>query len=167
MDALPRRDGQHLFVNGRIVQDRSLAHAIGQAYSNTMPRGRHPVLFLFVEVSATDVDVNVHPQKTEVRFRHAGRVHDLVRDAVRGALGGDEAIPELSDLRPGPGAKGRPPAIAAATLRYLARQDGPFDVAVAEPAATRQKITPPDPLPAPDLMRAMEAQDVRAQNPSV
>jgi len=104
-EALPRRDGQHIFVNGRSVQDRVLGHAVAEATANTMPRGRFPALYLFVEVPPDRVDVNVHPQKTEIRFRQSGEVHDAVRDAVASALSGAGAVPSLADLRPGSVAK--------------------------------------------------------------
>ena len=100
VDALPRRDAQHLFVNGRRVQDRLLAHAIGQAYGDTTPRGSFPAAFVFVEIDPAVVDVNVHPQKSEVRFARSSEVHDAVRDAVARALPSRRAVPTLSDLRP-------------------------------------------------------------------
>ena len=99
-DGQPRRDGQHLFVNGRPVQDRVLSHAVHEAYGNTMPRGRHPWLFLFLECPPDLVDVNVHPQKSEVRYREASRIHDLARDAMSGSLAGALGVPGLDDLRP-------------------------------------------------------------------
>jgi DNA mismatch repair protein MutL len=101
VDALPRRDAQHLFVNGRVVQDRVLSHAVSAAYGNTMPKGRFPALFLFVDVEPEQIDVNVHPQKTEVRFRRSSDVHDAVRLTLAGALGHVAAVPSLGELRPG------------------------------------------------------------------
>jgi DNA mismatch repair protein MutL len=100
VDALPRRDAQHLFVNGRRVQDRLLAHAIGQAYGDTTPRGSFPAAFVFVEIDPSAVDVNVHPQKSEVRFARSGEVHDAVREAVGRALADPRAVPRLAELRP-------------------------------------------------------------------
>jgi DNA mismatch repair protein MutL len=100
VDSLPRRTAQHFFVNGRAVQDRVLSHAASRAYGNTMPHGRHAALFLFLELPADAVDVNVHPQKTEVRFRQSSTVHDLVVRAIRSSLSRDGAVPDLGDLRP-------------------------------------------------------------------
>jgi DNA mismatch repair protein MutL len=117
VDALARRDAQHLFVNGRAIQDRVLTHAVTQAYENTMPPGRYPAVFLFLEMDPSALDVNVHPQKTEVRFRHSSRVHDAVRDALRGALSTGDAIPSLSDLRPA--IAEQLGAVQRATLSYL------------------------------------------------
>ena len=117
-ETLPRREGQHLFVNGRAVQDRVLGHAVSEAYGDTMPRGRYAAVFLFVELEPGLVDVNVHPRKTEVRFRRSSEVHDRVRDAIRGALSGGEVIPNLGDLRPSQEAASSY-GVAAATVRFL------------------------------------------------
>ena len=118
VDALPRRDAQHFLVNGRAVQDRVLSHAVSQAYHNTMAPGRYPALFLSVRLPAEAVDVNVHPQKTEVRFRHGSAVHDLVRDAITEALGRRGVVPSLTDLRPAALAP-QATAVREATLSYL------------------------------------------------
>ncbi len=77
---------QYLFVNGRPVKDRLLIGALRAAYGDTIPRGRHPYLALFIDVEPRDLDVNVHPAKTEVRFKDAGAVRSLVIGAVRHAL---------------------------------------------------------------------------------
>ncbi len=121
VDTSPRRDAQHLFVNGRLVQDRVLAHAITEAYGNTVPRDRFPAVFLFVEIDPRQVDVNVHPQKNEVRFARAGEVHDAVRDALAGALAHEAAVPTYGQLRPS--WEGTAP-VARAALRYLEVREG-------------------------------------------
>jgi DNA mismatch repair protein MutL len=74
------------FVNGRSVRDRMLIRAVEQAYQTLIPRGRHPAALLFVDLRHEDVDVNVHPMKTEVRFRNAGTVFDIVYHALRDRL---------------------------------------------------------------------------------
>ncbi len=79
------RSGQWLYVNGRLIQDRSLGHAIHEAASDYIPKGRHAAAFLFIRVPPEAVDVNVHPAKWEVRFSQPGRVRSLVYGAVRGA----------------------------------------------------------------------------------
>lgn len=79
---------QFLFVNGRPVRDRLLYGAIRAAYQGLLPSDRHAVAALFLDVPACEVDVNVHPMKTEVRFRDAGRVRGLIVSAVRHALAG-------------------------------------------------------------------------------
>jgi len=74
---------EHLYVNARPVRDRRLLHAVHQAYATLLPRGRFPVLFLFLDLPPDEVDVNVHPAKSEVRFHSPGAVHDLVVRALR------------------------------------------------------------------------------------
>jgi DNA mismatch repair protein MutL len=80
------RNSIYIFVNRRLIRDRLLLHALSAAYYNLMPAGCYPFALLFLEAPFDEVDVNVHPSKTEVRFRHQNFVHDLVRDAVRDRL---------------------------------------------------------------------------------
>jgi DNA mismatch repair protein MutL len=80
------RDAQFLFVNGRFVRDRLIGRALSEGYRSILPHGVYPAALLFVEVPLEEVDVNVHPAKTEVRFRRAAAVADAVREAVRAAL---------------------------------------------------------------------------------
>ncbi len=77
---------QYLFVNGRPVRDRLLQGAVRAGYEELVPRGRFPMLALFLELVPDQVDVNVHPAKTEIRFRDAGRVRSLIVSALRRAL---------------------------------------------------------------------------------
>jgi DNA mismatch repair protein MutL len=77
---------QFLFVNGRPVRDKLLVGAVRAAYGDLIPKGRHPLLALFVELDPRDVDVNVHPAKVEVRFRDSARVRSLIIGGLRGAL---------------------------------------------------------------------------------
>jgi DNA mismatch repair protein MutL len=90
----PVRGPQHVFVNGRIVRDRTITHAIQQAYSVATIKERSPEVHLFIELPADRVDVNVHPTKAEVRFLDQGLVHEVLRRAVIDALGAT-AAPEL------------------------------------------------------------------------
>ena len=94
----PTRGPQNVFVNRRIVKDRTIAHAMLDAYSVASNRERSPEIHLFVEIPPDRVDVNVHPTKAEVRFREQSLVHEVVRRAVGDALG-KGATPELQ-LRP-------------------------------------------------------------------
>jgi DNA mismatch repair protein MutL len=79
---------QFLFVNGRPVRDKLMLGAVRGAYGDVMARGRHPLLALFVDLDPRDVDVNVHPAKSEVRFRDGGRISALIVGTIREALGG-------------------------------------------------------------------------------
>ena len=80
------RNSIYFFINRRLIRDRLLLHALSSAYHNLLPAGCYPFALLFLEVPFDEVDVNVHPSKTEVRFRHQSFVHDFVRDAVRERL---------------------------------------------------------------------------------
>ena len=80
------RNSIFIFVNRRLIRDRLLLHALGEAYRNLIPPAAFPLALLFLEVPFDEVDVNVHPAKTEVRFRHHGFVHDFLRDSVRRRL---------------------------------------------------------------------------------
>jgi DNA mismatch repair protein MutL len=80
------RNSIYSFINRRLVRDRLLLHAVGEAYRNVLPPTSFPVVLLFLEMPPQEVDVNVHPAKTEVRFRQSSLVHDLVRDSIRNKL---------------------------------------------------------------------------------
>ena len=98
----PVRGPQNIFVNGRVVKDRTIAHAITHAYSAATIKERSPELHLFVELAPDRVDVNVHPTKAEVRFLEQSLVHEVLRRALSEALGEGPA-PRLTLGIPGDG----------------------------------------------------------------
>ena len=77
---------QYLYVNRRAVRDRVITHAIRLAYRDLIPASAHPVILLFIDLDPVEVDVNVHPSKTEVRFQHSSRVHRAIYHAIEEAL---------------------------------------------------------------------------------
>lgn len=89
------RNSIFIFVNARLVRDRLIQHALTEAYRNILPPTVFPVVLLFIELPHGEVDANVHPAKTEVRFRQQNFVHDFVRDAVRAALLKARPVPQF------------------------------------------------------------------------
>jgi len=89
------RNGIYVFVNRRLVRDRLILHAIHEAYRNVLPPAVFPAVLLFLDLPAEEVDVNVHPAKIEVRFRHPQFVHDFTRDSIRQALSRARPIPSF------------------------------------------------------------------------
>jgi DNA mismatch repair protein MutL len=117
---------QFTLVNGRFVRDRLLQHAIAQAYENTHPRGRYPLVLLSVALPFDKVDVNVHPTKREVRFAESQRVHDTVAAAVRRAIAPGAPLPSsepsgvaesAGSFSPAPQFPGSPPLFIAPAPR--------------------------------------------------
>ena len=98
------RNSMFFFVNRRLVRDRIIHHAISEAYRNVLPSGTFPVAILFITIPFEDVDVNVHPAKTEVRLKHQSFVHDAIRDSILGALMQDKTIVPME----GAGSPGNP-----------------------------------------------------------
>jgi DNA mismatch repair protein MutL len=109
-DQGPTRGPQHVFVNRRIVKDRTIAHAIIDAYSVASNKERSPEVHLFLEIPPDRIDVNVHPTKAEVRFKEQSLIHEIVRRGIGDALG-HAPMPELQ-LRPSDLVGGRPQAQA-------------------------------------------------------
>ena len=89
------RNSIYVFVNGRLIRDRLIQHALTEAYRNILPPTVYPVVLLFLELPTAEVDVNVHPSKTEVRFRQQTVMHDFVRDSVRAALMKARPVPQF------------------------------------------------------------------------
>lgn len=126
-EAGPVRGPQHVFVNRRLVRDRTINHAIQQAYSVATIKERSPEVHLFIELPADRVDVNVHPTKAEVRFLDTGLVHEVLRRAIVDALG-QTGVPELvlsqSTLMP------QLPVNAALPLAFTSRSADPLADAI-------------------------------------
>ncbi len=112
-------DRQFFFVNGRIVKDRVIAHAVRQAFRDVLFHGRHPGFVLFLQMSARLVDVNVHPQKHEVRFRDSRSVHDFLYSSLHRRLA--DAGVGAGAMRPGTGMGGE---TAATNVTAFPRQAG-------------------------------------------
>jgi DNA mismatch repair protein MutL len=91
------RNSIYVFVNRRLIRDRLVQHAITEAYRNIIPPTVYPVVLLFLELPSGEVDVNVHPSKTEVRFRQHSAMHDFVRDSVRSALMKARPVPQFTE----------------------------------------------------------------------
>ena len=89
-------DRQYVYINGRVVKDRVLSHAIRQAYSNQLPEGRYASYLLNLDIDPVLVDVNVHPTKHEVRFRDGRNVHDFLFSSVQRSLQGQQTVEVLS-----------------------------------------------------------------------
>ena len=96
-----QRDMQYFFVNGRYVRDHLVAHAVKRAYSDVLYHGRHPAFVLFLQLPHGQVDVNVHPAKTEVRFRESRSVHDFIFRTIHRVIAGATPDDVAVDL-PGP-----------------------------------------------------------------
>jgi DNA mismatch repair protein MutL len=99
---------QHLYVNGRPIRDKFIQHALREAYRGLTEPGRHPAAILLIELPPADVDVNVHPTKSEVRFRDGGRIHALVLSAVRERLLGSDLTPQAQPKRDWSFTRGEP-----------------------------------------------------------
>ncbi|MFZ0657471.1 MAG: DNA mismatch repair endonuclease MutL, partial [Candidatus Binataceae bacterium] len=144
------------FVNGRVVRDKLLARAIAQAYQTLLPRGRYPAVVLFVELRHEEVDVNVHPMKTEVRFRNSGAVFEAVYHALRDRLSNQSegAAGRIEDAAVA-SAAGIANLDTAATLARVAERDSSapaMDAPRAEPRALRLV---PDPARSIAAQRAL------------
>jgi DNA mismatch repair protein MutL len=166
---------QYLFINGRWVRDRSLGHAIQEAYRGLLMTGRYAVAFLFLELPPDEVDVNVHPTKAEVRFRHAHALHHLLFTSIKSRLAQENltarlvapgvatlpALPEPLAMRPdapseprlpfGPSLRVEPPASPAPSSPAPASR--PNSATIAPPPAS--PASPPSREPQADEPRVI------------
>ncbi|HEX8522203.1 MAG TPA: DNA mismatch repair endonuclease MutL [Tepidisphaeraceae bacterium] len=106
--ARPTAKHQYLYLNGRHIRDRFIQHALREAYRGLTEPGRHPAAVLLIEIPPQDVDVNVHPTKSEVRFRDGGRIHGLVLSSIREKLLGSDLTPSAIPMRAGDEDQPRP-----------------------------------------------------------
>jgi DNA mismatch repair protein MutL len=131
-DRRTSRDSQYLFVNRRFVRDRMIGRSLSEGYRSILPHGVYPAALLFIETPLEEVDVNVHPAKTEVRFRRQAAVADAVREAVRTALASASYVPAPEPPPPAP----EPIMTASASVSSFTPQP-------------RIEFVPPPPVQAP------------------
>jgi DNA mismatch repair protein MutL len=140
------RNSIFIFVNRRLIRDRTLLHALSSAYHNLMPASSYPFALLFLECDPGEVDVNVHPSKTEVRFRHGSFVHDFVRDTIRTRLMESRPAPAFSPAVQ-PSAAAQPVArLPYSEFSQMMENEAPAAVSLADPAP--EPFQEPGPEPA-------------------
>ena len=155
---------QYLFINGRCIRDRSLGHALQEAYRGLLMTGRYAVGFLFLKLPPDQVDVNVHPTKSEVRFRDSHALYHLVRGAVKRALTAKnlvprlQAPPEFDRLVEEPEPKGifAPPPVVTPAERDIAPAVTPPPEAI-QGLSTQDAVLSAQPSPLP--LRAIQIHD--------
>ena len=133
------RNSIYTFVNGRLIRDRLIQHSLTEAYRNILPPTVYPVVLLFLEMPNEEVDVNVHPSKTEVRFRQQTVMHDFLRDSVRAALMKARPVPQfVTEIRSRPTASPSltpgSQAASSAPARVLYGQTAPDTFTLQAPA---------------------------------
>ena len=139
------RNSIYIFVNGRLIRDRLIQHALTEAYRNILPPTSYPVVLLFLEMPTSEVDVNVHPSKVEVRFRQQSVIHDFVRDTIRAALMKARPIPQfVQEIHASPKAS---PALTPAPVGIA----DPNELGVTEAKAAFALSAPQGPTFAPKL----------------
>ncbi|MGA9813368.1 MAG: DNA mismatch repair endonuclease MutL [Terriglobales bacterium] len=135
------RNSIYVFVNGRLIRDRLIQHAIIEAYRNILPPTVFPVVLLFLDLPSGEVDVNVHPSKTEVRFRQQSVMHDFVRDSVRAALMKARPVPQFAvEISAHPTAS---PSLAGRDATPNAGWRSLYTPPVSQPFSLQAPVAPP------------------------
>jgi DNA mismatch repair protein MutL len=148
----------YTFINGRYIRDRVVQHAILQGYRQVLERGRYPVVVLFIQLPAAEVDVNVHPTKHEVRFREQGAVHGIIQGGVEALLRDAPWLKATPATPASPAAASRIESVRDSLLRYASAPSqphlahlyrGPVDPArpIASPAPPRPEPDEPAAVP--------------------
>jgi DNA mismatch repair protein MutL len=173
--ARTNREAQYFFVNGRFVKDRLIGAALNESFRAILPSGAYPAAILFVELPAGDVDVNVHPAKTEVRFRQATQVKTAVIDAIQRSIALTKPVMEL------PRSAGHPPSFGRSRIdvtptRRESTEAFRLQAPIAPPKRplSQQPIDfgfrprpPRQPVPAPPLGPADELPPSSAPRPQI
>jgi DNA mismatch repair protein MutL len=153
----PGLQGLYVFLGGRFIRDKSVTHAVREAYRELVMEGRHPVAFLYLDLPPSEVDVNVHPTKIEVRFRNGWRLHDRLVEVLRAELVKADLIPALPMKAPASLPGYDPSRVQGAILDFFSRSGAgsppPLPVAGTGPAPASAGTLPvgaiaPVPTPA-------------------
>jgi len=143
-----QQDRQYFYVNGRLVKDRLVTHAIKQAYQDVLYHGRHPVYVLYLALEPSLVDVNAHPQKLEVRFREGRTVHDFLFKALHRSLADvrpKEQAETVENEKSTSGTEGKPPIVDFQPLAPMSTAEKPLKHQSYQPsAAPKQSALPLD-----------------------
>lgn len=142
----PRRDLQYIFINGRPVQHKGIAFQVNDVYRLIMPQGVHPFFMIFLDVPPEDVDVNIHPQKREVRLRQESRINSILRSAVERALMTKSGARQFEPAQNPPVSLPSEQGIPSDRILFHSRQSGGFSGAREISGISR-------PLPEPETPR--------------